>query len=106
MIVGLPLRRAFALYLLFTYSQQFLDVFNRLYPSYQQKNAMEVEDAQKKAENVRHISKYIFARQYGLNTPFSFTTTKGSYSLGDYLDRELEIKVYFCPLVFSPLLKS
>ncbi|KJA26221.1 hypothetical protein HYPSUDRAFT_133106, partial [Hypholoma sublateritium FD-334 SS-4] len=49
----------------------------------------------KLAENVRHVSKYIFSRQYGLNTPFASAEMKGSsfgLSAYDYLDREDELK--------------
>lgn len=71
-----------------------IDILNRLYPSYRREQP--VEDTKKWAEGVRHVSKYIFARQYGLNTPFSSTVTKGSAAGGagyDYLDREVELKV-------------
>ncbi|KAF8952485.1 hypothetical protein BDZ97DRAFT_1681539, partial [Flammula alnicola] len=74
------------------------DVLNRINPSYRSKavakdDAATTHDDRKLAENIRQLSKYIFARQYGLNTPFCSTATKSSsFALGDYLDRETEIK--------------
>jgi telomerase reverse transcriptase len=70
-------------------------VLNRLEPSYKRAKAdstSTTRDPRQIAENTRHLSKYIFARQYGLHTPFSSAPTKG-FSPVDYMDREAEIKV-------------
>ncbi|KAF5327773.1 hypothetical protein D9619_004557 [Psilocybe cf. subviscida] len=77
-LVGLPLRH----------------VLNRLVPCYETKGLPAKYTGQgsdKLAADARHLSKYIFARQYGLNTPFS-STVKGPSSINDCLDRELEIQ--------------
>lgn len=92
-LVGLPLKRR-----LFSRSTQLaiqlepIDVLTRLIPSYQGKGNL-IHDPRQLALNAQHISKYVFARQYGLNTPFSATAKTYSVSLGDYTDRESEIKV-------------
>ncbi|CAA7267063.1 unnamed protein product [Cyclocybe aegerita] len=73
-------------------------ILNRLQPSYEprpkSKDAMAVDECpRQQAENARHLSKYLFARQYGLSTPFTSVQVKGSpFQFGDYLDREKEIK--------------
>lgn len=73
------------------------DVLNRLRPSFDvntNRDHTAVTDTRKEAEQLRHLSKYVFARQYGLATPFRSTTAKGaSFKFADYLDREAEIKV-------------
>ncbi|KAF8802468.1 hypothetical protein BYT27DRAFT_7112527 [Phlegmacium glaucopus] len=73
-----------------------LDVLNRLQPSFNVNTSRDytiVTDTRKQAEQVRHLSKYVFARQYGLATPFRSTAAKGgSFKFADYLDREAEIK--------------
>ncbi|EMD33992.1 hypothetical protein CERSUDRAFT_26993, partial [Gelatoporia subvermispora B] len=48
------------------------------------------------AANTRHLSKYIFPRQYELSSPF-YATARSRYdavNLPDYSDRESEIKVH------------
>ena len=76
------------------------DVLNRLQPSF---DANAGCDTRKQAEQVRHLSKYVFARQYGLGTPFHSTAAKGvSYKFAHCPDREAEIKVSCLrPLVLS-----
>jgi hypothetical protein len=73
------------------------DVLNRLQPSFDvnaSRNHSFVIDPRKQAEQVRHLSKYVFARQYGLGTPFHSPAVKGtSFRFAHYLDREVEIKV-------------
>ena len=72
------------------------DVLNRLQPSFDANTNRDhiATDTRKQAEQVRHLSKYVFARQYGLVTPFHPTTVKGaSFNFPYYLDREAEIKV-------------
>lgn len=80
-VVGLPLKH----------------VLNRLNPSHQSK--VEVTsgdyvdpDAREQAANVRHLSKYIFPRQYNLSNPFRPSSRKDAYKFADYSDRESEIK--------------
>jgi len=70
-----------------------LDVLTQLIPSYQRKGKL-IHDPRQLALNAQHLSKYVFARQYGLNTPFSTTAKTYSVGLGDYTDRESEIKVF------------
>lgn len=82
------------------------DVLNRLQPSFDTNASRDhtfVIDSRKQAEQVRHLSKYVFARQYGLATPFHSTTAKGaSFKFGHYFDREAEIKVSCLqPLILS-----
>lgn len=71
-------------------------MLNRLKPSFDvntTRNHTTVTDTRKEAEQLRHLSKYVFARQYGLATPFRSTNAKGaSFKFADYLDREAEIK--------------
>ncbi|KAJ3515494.1 hypothetical protein NLJ89_g1720 [Agrocybe chaxingu] len=73
-------------------------ILNRLQSSYEprpkSKDAMAVDECpRQQAENARHLSKYVFARQYGLTTPFTSPQMRGSpFQFGDYLDRETEIK--------------
>ena len=82
------------------------DVLNRLQPSFDVNASRDhtfVIDTRKQAEQVRHLSKYVFARQYGLATPFHSTAAKGaSFKFSHYPDREAEIKVsHLRPLVLS-----
>ena len=82
------------------------DVLNRLQPSFDVNASRDhsfVIDTRKQAEQVRHLSKYVFARQYGLATPFHSTTAKGaSLNFAHCHDREAEIKVSCVrPLVLS-----
>ncbi|KAH9481585.1 Telomerase reverse transcriptase [Psilocybe cubensis] len=79
-LVGLPLKH----------------VLNRISPCYIVKppnlaGQPSVDDSRQNAENARRLSKYVFARQYGLSNPFK-TSGGSSPFYGDYLDRELEIK--------------
>lgn len=92
-LVGLPLkRRLFSRSTHLLIQLESIDVLNRLIPSYQGKGKL-IHDPHQFALKAQHLSKYIFARQYGLNTPFSTTVKTYSVSLGDYTDRESEIKV-------------
>ena len=82
------------------------DVLNRLQPSFDASAGRDhtfVIDTRNQAEQVRHLSKYVFARQYGLATPFHSTAAKGaSFKFAHYPDREAEIKVSCLrPLVLS-----
>ena len=72
-------------------------MLNRLQPSFDANAGRDptfVIDTRKQAEQVRHLSKYVFARQYGLATPFHSTAAKGaSFRFAHCPDREAEIKV-------------
>jgi len=77
-----------------------VDVLNRMCPSYPQKDNLnskvtfDLDNARENGERSRRLAKYIFARQYNLNSPFYTKATKSSpFSFGDYMDREAEIKV-------------
>ncbi|KAF9468017.1 hypothetical protein BDZ94DRAFT_1154632, partial [Collybia nuda] len=51
-------------------------------------------DPRDQAKMARHLSKYIFPRQYGLSSPFQFTSqTRGAFKLPNYQDRESEISL-------------
>ncbi|KDQ59313.1 hypothetical protein JAAARDRAFT_127533, partial [Jaapia argillacea MUCL 33604] len=51
-------------------------------------------DPRKQMEDTRHLAKYVFPRQFGLSSPFSFDGQQKtqSYQLPDFGDREEEIK--------------
>ncbi|KAI0326933.1 hypothetical protein GY45DRAFT_1348049 [Cubamyces sp. BRFM 1775] len=52
-------------------------------------------DRRQQMEHARHLSKYVFPRQYGLKNPFdSPGSHRSNYGMPpDYLDREQEIKL-------------
>lgn len=70
-----------------------------MYPSYRSASATKPEDyvepdSLKQARDARHISKYVFPRQYGLQNPFNALVERCySTRFPDYTDRENEIKV-------------
>ncbi|KAJ7773424.1 hypothetical protein B0H16DRAFT_149066 [Mycena metata] len=70
-------------------------ILNRLNPP-QPKIAAEdyVEpNARQQMDDARHLAKYVFARQYGLASPFKFQTPKyASLKIPNFNDREDEIK--------------
>ncbi|KAF5382158.1 hypothetical protein D9615_004408 [Tricholomella constricta] len=72
-------------------------ILNRIYPSYER--PLKVEPGQgdpkpkERQNHDRHISKYIFPRQYGLTAPFlEANSKKRTFGFPDYTDREAEIK--------------
>ena len=79
------------------------DVLNRLQPSFASRDHTYVIDTRKQVEQVRHLSKYVFARQYGLATPFHSTAAKGPhFRFAHSPDKEAEIKVSrLRPLIIS-----
>ncbi|KAJ7030377.1 hypothetical protein C8F04DRAFT_961521 [Mycena alexandri] len=96
--VGLPPKRSGPV-VLFVHLFIFIsDILNRLNPP-QPKIAAEgyVEpDARQQMDDARHLAKYVFARQYGLASPFKFQTPKyASLKIPNFNDRENEIKVFF-----------
>ncbi|KAG6812970.1 hypothetical protein H0H92_015089 [Tricholoma furcatifolium] len=51
-------------------------------------------DPKEQQQYTRHLSKYVFPRQYGLKCPFVTTSTsKSLLDIADYTDREEEIKL-------------
>ena len=46
-------------------------------------------------EHARHLAKYVFPRQYGLDNAFvtSMGATYGPFRFPDHMDRDQEIKV-------------
>ncbi|KAK0500404.1 hypothetical protein EDD18DRAFT_827251 [Armillaria luteobubalina] len=73
-------------------------ILNRLMPSYpvgEQLNGDEVPDydPRQQQEKARHLSKYIFPRQYGLSSAFTFKTSKwGRPVTPTFTDRGAEIR--------------
>ncbi|PBK75723.1 hypothetical protein ARMSODRAFT_404731 [Armillaria solidipes] len=73
-------------------------ILNRLMPSYPivgQLNGDEVPDydPRQQQEKARHLSKYIFPRQYGLSSAFTFKTSKwGPATTPTFTDRGAEIR--------------
>jgi hypothetical protein len=68
------------------------DTLNVLNPSSRQsKSWYQTHDHHKRMEAARHLSKYIFPREYGLATVFTSSAKAHKYS--DFADREEEIKV-------------
>ncbi|KAJ6531932.1 hypothetical protein B0H19DRAFT_965917, partial [Mycena capillaripes] len=50
-------------------------------------------DPRQQMDDARHLAKYVFARQYGLASPFRFHTSKyESFRIPNFNDREDEIK--------------
>ncbi|KAG6899964.1 hypothetical protein C0993_004865 [Termitomyces sp. T159_Od127] len=74
-------------------------ILNRIYPSYRRPPKVDPDqyvdpDPKEQLQHARHLSKYVFPRQYGLNNPFFITNLrKNAFNAPDYLDREAEIKV-------------
>jgi hypothetical protein len=68
------------------------DVLNVLNPSFRQstKASWRARDHHKRMEDARHLSRYVFPREYSLATVF-FAAKAQKYS--DFADREDEIKV-------------
>ncbi|KAF8071885.1 hypothetical protein FPV67DRAFT_904108 [Lyophyllum atratum] len=50
-------------------------------------------DHREQQKHARHLSKYVFPRQYGLTSPFTEANSKRHvFGFPDYMDREVEIK--------------
>ena len=103
-LVGLPINRWFSSFVILdSLIRKMSDVLNRLQPPFDANAGRDhtfVIDSRKQAEQVRHLSKYVFARQYGLATPFH--STSASFKFSRCPDREAEIKVSCLrPLVLS-----
>ncbi|KAI8969501.1 hypothetical protein BD414DRAFT_428508 [Trametes punicea] len=74
------------------------DILNRFYPSWHPKSGKEdvscEPDARQQMEHARHLAKYVFPRQYGLDSPLASSDSFRSSNVRspDYLDREREIE--------------
>ncbi|KAJ7126861.1 hypothetical protein C8R44DRAFT_616666, partial [Mycena epipterygia] len=93
--VGLPPKRI----ALHTPSIQLLtllvpDVLNCLNPQAKPKIAPEPyvdPDPRKQMDNARYLAKYVFARQYGLASPFKFQTSRReAFKIPNFNDREIK----------------
>ncbi|KAG6908673.1 hypothetical protein DXG01_003687 [Tephrocybe rancida] len=73
-------------------------ILNRISPSYLRPQKIEPHqyvdpDPKTQQQHARHLSKYVFPRQYGLDSPFLFSSSKkDAFRTPEYLDREAEIK--------------
>lgn len=100
-LVGLPLKRKkFSVVRSMTSPLIFLlwvDVLNQIHPAYlwhskgKSKQKIDIEDPRQNAERARQLSKYVFARQYGLKNPFN-SAGASKFGYDEYIDREVEIK--------------
>ncbi|KAI0719340.1 hypothetical protein C8T65DRAFT_706384 [Cerioporus squamosus] len=92
MVVGLPPQRIQPTHHCGT------DLLNRIYPSWQSSSrddgSWSDPDPRQQMEHARHLAKYVFPRQYGLESAFSTSSgpSYGSFRFPDYMDREQEIK--------------
>jgi hypothetical protein len=88
----------------------FTDALNQIYPSYASKSsgtqAQPPYAPEKQAEEVRHLSKYIFPAQYGMQSAFQYISARKGDQYPNYLDREKDIEVSFSVLVPLILLMS
>ncbi|KAG6862537.1 hypothetical protein C0995_000085 [Termitomyces sp. Mi166 len=73
-------------------------ILNRIYPSYRRPPKVDPDryvdpDPKEQLQDARHLSKYVFPRQYGLDNPFFVShLRKYAFNTPDYTDRETEIK--------------
>ena len=69
------------------------DILNVLNSSFRQSKRAwhQSHDHHKRMEATRHLSKYVFPREYALATVF--TSSAKAYKYSDFADREEEIKV-------------
>lgn len=89
------------------------DILNRIDPSYHRKPKIRPEDyvdpdPRTQAEHARHLSKYVFPRQYKLSSVFN-QPARWKASAPDFSDRESEIQVllsFFCLMTFKYLLSQ
>jgi hypothetical protein len=77
-----------------------IDVLHRLNPSFRRVKHNPTTyvdpDPRKQAADARHLAKYVFPRQFGLQNPFSLVVEvgrKGPNRFPNFEDREEEIKV-------------
>jgi hypothetical protein len=69
------------------------DILNVLNPSLYRSTItrLQTRDYHERMEDARHLSKYVFPREYGLVTVFA--SANKAYKYSDFADREDEIKV-------------
>lgn len=76
-----------------------LDVLNKVRQNYDKESKSagpQNLDPAEEIEQSRHVAKYMFPRQHGLESPFRMSTIhKDTHRFPDYLDREAEIKGKF-----------
>ncbi|KAF9052480.1 hypothetical protein BDZ89DRAFT_939704, partial [Hymenopellis radicata] len=69
------------------------DVLNRFIPCYPKGRPIFDYDMKQQFEYARHLSKYVFPRQYDLPSPFEFDALlRSSMTLPNFSDREKMIK--------------
>lgn len=92
-IAGLPPKRSYTYMRENILSYNHIDILNVLNSSLHRSTRarFQARDYHKRMEDVRHISKYVFPREYGLATMFASVAKAHKYS--DFADREDEIKV-------------
>ena len=90
---GLPPKRSYAYTKEIILSYNYADILNVLNPSFRWSSdaRFQTRDHHKRMEDARHLSKYIFPREYGLASVFFSATKAHKYS--DFADREDELKV-------------
>lgn len=89
-VAGLPPKRSYTYMRENIFSYHHTDVLNVLNSSFR-RSTMETRDYHKRMEDARHLSKYVFPREYDLVTVFASAIKAHRYS--DFADREDEIKV-------------
>ncbi|RDX57227.1 hypothetical protein OH76DRAFT_1451248 [Lentinus brumalis] len=70
-------------------------LLNRIYPSWlSSSQSTDDPDSRQQMEHARHLAKYVFPRQYGLENAFSSSSgpSYGPFRFPAYMDREQEIK--------------
>jgi hypothetical protein len=89
---GLPPKRSYAYMREILLSYNDIDILNVLNPSFRRSTRVrfQARDYHKRMEDARHLSKYVFPREYGLATVFAAAK---AHKYSDFADREDEIKV-------------
>ena len=89
---GLPPKRSYVSMPQGMFSRPRIDILNILNPSSQKPKCTfrQRRDYHERMEDARHLSKYLFPREYGLATAFA---SAGAHKYSDFADREDEIKV-------------
>lgn len=92
-VAGLPPKRSYTYMRENILSYNHADILNVLNLSFHRSTIapFQTRDYHRRMEDARHLSKYVFPREYGLVTVFAYTIKAHKYS--DFADREDEIKV-------------
>jgi hypothetical protein len=92
-VAGLPPKRSYTYMRENILSYNHADILNVLNPSFHRSTIarFQTRDYHKRMEDARHLSKYVFPREYDLATVFASAIKAHKYS--DFADREDEIKV-------------